>query len=177
MSNVFGTCIGCTQYRKLVVDHDHETGKIRGLICNACNCALGFVRDEPDTMRRLIAYLAAPPMASFGFDWGTDITPSAMNEPLRRPEVRMLHDTNTVIAPEIAESVNRQVIELVHSGATVPFIVEQVYGVNRSRGSKYAEATETVMAIIRQATLPSPSVVPPAPVGDCEADRDVDEAS
>jgi hypothetical protein len=37
----------------------------------------------------------------------------------------------------------------------VPQIVEEVYQVNRSRGTKYAEATAEVMAIIREATRPA----------------------
>jgi hypothetical protein len=42
---------------KLVVDHCHTTGKVRGLLCNACNRMLGYGRDNPDILRRGIEYL------------------------------------------------------------------------------------------------------------------------
>jgi len=43
--------------RALFVDHDHETGEIRGLLCGGCNAALGFLRDRPARMHSLVAYL------------------------------------------------------------------------------------------------------------------------
>lgn len=42
---------------RLVVDHDHKTDKIRGLLCRACNIALGNFRDDPERLRRAINYL------------------------------------------------------------------------------------------------------------------------
>ena len=41
----------------LVVDHDHDTGAVRGLICQDCNRALGFVRDDVYVLKRAIEYL------------------------------------------------------------------------------------------------------------------------
>ena len=43
--------------RRLAVDHDHKTGKIRGLLCTGCNPALGGFGDNPETLRRAAYYL------------------------------------------------------------------------------------------------------------------------
>jgi hypothetical protein len=39
------------------LDHDHETGKIRGVLCIDCNHGLGKFRDEPDLLLRAVVYL------------------------------------------------------------------------------------------------------------------------
>lgn len=43
--------------KRLAVDHDHKTGKIRGLLCRACNNALGLLNDDTERMRNAIGYL------------------------------------------------------------------------------------------------------------------------
>lgn len=60
-----GTCYIC-QYAKgktkrLFVDHDHQTGEVRGLLCNRCNRMLGFARDDPEYFFRAARYLEHPP--------------------------------------------------------------------------------------------------------------------
>lgn len=42
---------------KLHVDHDHETGKIRALLCNRCNQGLGYFRDDTALMQRASLYV------------------------------------------------------------------------------------------------------------------------
>ncbi len=43
--------------KRLAVDHDHKTGKIRGLLCLYCNTGLGKFRDSTDLMLEAIKYL------------------------------------------------------------------------------------------------------------------------
>jgi hypothetical protein len=40
-----------------VVDHNHETGEVRGLLCSECNVGLGFLQDSPEVLQRAILYL------------------------------------------------------------------------------------------------------------------------
>jgi hypothetical protein len=39
------------------IDHCHETGTVRGILCGACNTALGALGDNADGLRRALAYL------------------------------------------------------------------------------------------------------------------------
>lgn len=52
-----GRCAICRREKKLVVDHDHATGRVRGLLCNGCNRALGYVEDNVETLKSAIEYL------------------------------------------------------------------------------------------------------------------------
>jgi hypothetical protein len=52
-----GVCAICSSEKRLVLDHDHRTGRVRGLLCSHCNTMLGFGRDNPDIMRSAIRYL------------------------------------------------------------------------------------------------------------------------
>jgi hypothetical protein len=61
-----GVCYVCKQpetaksrtgiVRPLAIDHDHETGEIRSLLCHVCNVALGFIEKDPERTRMLIEY-------------------------------------------------------------------------------------------------------------------------
>ena len=57
-----GKCPLCTRHqdeltRRLVVDHCHETGRVRGLLCNECNKGIGLLKDNPSIMERAIRYV------------------------------------------------------------------------------------------------------------------------
>lgn len=43
------------------VDHEHDTHKTRGILCNSCNSILGRVNDSTDTLRKMVQYLLLPP--------------------------------------------------------------------------------------------------------------------
>jgi hypothetical protein len=42
---------------RFLVDHDHGTGKLRGLLCNGCNGGLGFFKDSSAVLIKAIGYL------------------------------------------------------------------------------------------------------------------------
>lgn len=56
-----GRCRICEEPKELCVDHDHETGAVRGLLCHQCNRALGGFRDSIEILRSAILYLETTP--------------------------------------------------------------------------------------------------------------------
>lgn len=56
-----GNCAICnnppTSYFKLYIDHDHATGKVRGLLCSQCNSLLGMAKENITTLQAAISYL------------------------------------------------------------------------------------------------------------------------
>ena len=69
-----GKCPICNRHKDefvkpFVVDHHHVTMKVRGLICPACNTAIGLLGDSPEIMERAAEYVRAG---------GTDASPNAV---------------------------------------------------------------------------------------------------
>ena len=59
-TNQNGCCVVCetpsgTKY--LCVDHDHKTGKIRGLLCTFCNNLAGYIEKHPERIEQIKSYL------------------------------------------------------------------------------------------------------------------------
>ncbi|QFR02426.1 recombination endonuclease VII [Streptomyces phaeolivaceus] len=52
-----GVCCICLAALPVHVDHCHETGRVRGVLCFSCNAALGQFKDRPDVMRRAATYV------------------------------------------------------------------------------------------------------------------------
>jgi hypothetical protein len=45
--------------RRLSVDHDHDTGVVRGILCQGCNAGIGMLGEDPDRLLAAIDYLKA----------------------------------------------------------------------------------------------------------------------
>ncbi|MFJ3719531.1 endonuclease VII domain-containing protein [Streptomyces sp. NPDC090057] len=52
-----GVCCICLAAVPAHVDHCHETGRVRGVLCFSCNAALGQFKDQPEVIRRAAAYV------------------------------------------------------------------------------------------------------------------------
>lgn len=55
------SCEVCGSTKKLCIDHDHATGKVRGTLCDACNKVLGLMNDDPARLRAAATYLETVP--------------------------------------------------------------------------------------------------------------------
>ncbi len=56
-----GVCAICRRAtgktKRLAVDHDHDTGLVRGLLCGPCNKLVGYFRNSPEAFLRAAEYL------------------------------------------------------------------------------------------------------------------------
>jgi hypothetical protein len=52
-----GRCAICGRDEKLVIDHCHATGKVRGLLCQRCNKAIGLFLEDCSSMEAAVRYL------------------------------------------------------------------------------------------------------------------------
>lgn len=56
-----GRCLICKETspkKKLAVDHCHKTNKVRGLLCQSCNIALGLFKDNTTVLMNAVEYLS-----------------------------------------------------------------------------------------------------------------------
>jgi hypothetical protein len=53
-----GQCDICAhEFSRAYIDHNNVTGKVRGILCQQCNAALGFFMDDPEIILKAAAYL------------------------------------------------------------------------------------------------------------------------
>ena len=55
--NPKGRQSGRGKVKDFYVDHNHETGEVRGLLCNNCNRAIGNFKDDPTIIQKAVLYL------------------------------------------------------------------------------------------------------------------------
>jgi hypothetical protein len=54
---ICGTAFEDSFGKNVHVDHDHKTGKVRGLLCQGCNHLLGRAKDDPQILLNAVDYL------------------------------------------------------------------------------------------------------------------------
>lgn len=58
-----GKCLLCSssgsgKNNRLVVDHDHDTGEVRGLLCWSCNVGIGLFKEDTELLNKVIKYIS-----------------------------------------------------------------------------------------------------------------------
>jgi len=56
LEEINGICPICLKRKAICIDHDHKTGKVRGIICSHCNTALNLVEDK-ESLDRAVKYI------------------------------------------------------------------------------------------------------------------------
>ena len=54
---ICGTTKPGARYGRFAVDHNHQTGQVRGLLCNCCNSFLGHINDNVEIAHQVVIYL------------------------------------------------------------------------------------------------------------------------
>lgn len=61
---ICGVKLGALPRRQIHADHDHKSGKPRGVLCHHCNCGIGHLKDSAALLQAAITYLNSPPLGS-----------------------------------------------------------------------------------------------------------------
>lgn len=56
-NNLCMICKEPPKTKSLHIDHDHKTGKVRGLLCHGCNTAIGLMKEDTNILQKAINYL------------------------------------------------------------------------------------------------------------------------
>lgn len=63
--NCCAICSKSFDETKRFIDHDHDTGKVRGLLCSSCNSGIGLLGDNLKSVMKAVEYLSEPPFTKF----------------------------------------------------------------------------------------------------------------
>jgi hypothetical protein len=58
-------CAICDMEAYLVIDHNHQTNQVRGLICSQCNTGIGLLGDSPERLMKAVEYLTQADVSGF----------------------------------------------------------------------------------------------------------------
>lgn len=61
-----GLCEICLKEKATDIDHDHKTGKVRGMLCGDCNKGLGFMKDNINILNGSVEYLERSTLQNYG---------------------------------------------------------------------------------------------------------------
>lgn len=84
---------------RLVIDHDHTTGAVRGLLCQPCNVGLGFLRDSAKLCERAAAYIRRPNARNVL----VHVDPDVPTEDAKYPTAHASDNSGQLAQPDSAE--------------------------------------------------------------------------
>ncbi len=61
-NNSCAICKKTISLKRLEVDHNHKTRKLRGLLCHKCNLLLGYAKDNLKILQNAMNYIKNPPI-------------------------------------------------------------------------------------------------------------------
>lgn len=88
-------CFARIPYQELVIDHNHRTGHVRGLLCSRCNTGIGYLHDSPEVVKSGAEYLRVNGSARGG---------TSMRDPrIGNPEKMHRYVDDLVVCDEVAQ--------------------------------------------------------------------------
>lgn len=98
-------CVICGAVGRLCVDHSHQSGRVRGLLCHQCNKGLGMFRDNPALLARAADYVlgkAKPEIFAAAYEPEGASANAAISHKTLRHWLELVNDNPQDLAPRIA---------------------------------------------------------------------------